>query len=313
MNSIGATLGTLSPLPAISAPPVQGAAAETEAAALHLEPRDVTIAQPQSLASSAAPVPLAVNREDHEWSKGAKTAAIVAGVVGGAVVAGAVAYGVAIGGTNVGALLLNGIYREPLPRLIGFSQLLDVSNAALLAAPVAGAIGGGIVGGIAAHKKEEHPTSSVPGSGLAHNETGSQASPLETLGYTWKAVKTQFRGAGEKVHAELEGVHHAESLGEAVSSGARAGYAFGSRMGNVGGRVMGIAQGICLGALLAGLPFTFAPLTAIPLGFLGAWGASEVMSKVGGVAGGAVAGAGGAVAAAVSHGIHKATGQDKEA
>lgn len=312
MNTLGSTPITPVLTSGLTTTPARAAAPKAEAAEIHLEPRDVAIALPQSLASVAPSAAPTVQAADHDWSTGAKVAAITAGVIGGAAVAGAVAFGLGVGGVHLGSLVLGGMYQEPLAASIALGNLAQAAQVGMVAAPVVGAIGGGIVGGIAAHQKQAHVGSSVPGGTLAHNDVDAAGGPLNEIKYDWRAVKTQFREAGNKVHEGVEGVHHAGSLGEAVASGAQAGKAFGARMGQAGGRIIGIAEGVALGALMAGMPFTFAPVVAIPAAIVGAFGASEIMAKVGEVAAGLVGGAGGAVAGAVAHGIHRATGSESE-
>jgi len=291
--------------------PTPAVAAEKPAAdAPVLTPQDVVVATPQSLTSKAAAGTTQPEKEDKDWGKGAKAAAIIAGVVGGALIAGTVATLCASGGMQLGGVVMGSLYREGLPRAIGLIGLANTSNQFLLAAPLAGAVAGGIVGSFAGKKKHVEELSDVPGSGLGKHEVPADYKPLGTVSAIGRAFAHQFQGAGEAVHENVNGLGDAENLMGAVKSGAGAGYAFGSRLGNVGGRVIGVVQGAYLGGLLAGMPFSFAPMVAIPVAILGAWGISTAMSKVGGVAAGTVAGAGGAVVGAVAHGIGKAVGKD---
>lgn len=276
------------------------------------------VAQPQSLTALAAAPSAPAASEDKDWSGGARTAAIIAGVVGGAAIAGVVAYGAAMGGMQLGSILMGSLYREQLPRVIGLVGLLNTGNQVLLAAPIAGAVAGGLVGAIAGKKKHVEEKSQVPGSGVASKQpyqwedTGVGARSLRSIVYAGRAVKEQFREAGEGVHEGVNGVGDAKSFMQGVSSGAHAGYAFASRIGRVGGGLMGIAEGAYLGGLLAGLPFTFAPLTAIPIAIVGAWGIGTAMSKIGGLAAGTVGGAAGAVLGGVGYGVKKAVGGDEQ-
>mgnify|MGYP006276753619 CR=1 FL=1 len=259
-----------------------------------------------SLAASAAPSSGApvTPHEDHAWSGLGKAAAITAGVVGGAVIATVIAQAAGIGGMNLGSIVMNSLYHEGLPKAIGLNVLAGATDKVLLSAPVLGGVAGGIIGGIASQKKEVRERSEVPGSDLAQNKTSERG-----IGgiprWTWSAVKDSVREAGENVHDGVDGIGDAKSFGAAVASGAKGGYAFGSRVGNVAGKTMGFVQGAYLGGLLAGMPFAFAPLTAIPVAIVGAWGISNAMNTAGGVLGGAVTGAGGAVAGAIGYGAKK--------
>lgn len=288
-----------------AAPPVeQPVAADT----VRLGTQKVAIAQPQSLLATA-PAPAAPNapviQEDREWSGLGKAAAITAGVVGGVVLGAVVAQAAGIGGMQLGSIVMNSLYLEALPKAVGLTGLLGVTDKVLLAAPVLGGIAGGIVGGIAGQKKGVQELSDVPGSALAQNPNVGKLGISGLPRWTWGAVKTSMRDAGESVHDGVNGIGDAKSFGEAVSAGASGAYAFGSRMGNVAGKVTGLVQGAYLGALLAGMPFAFAPLTAIPIAIVGAWGISAAMSTVGGIAAGAITGAGGAVVGAVGYGVKK--------
>jgi hypothetical protein len=254
-----------------------------------------------SVRIQGAPAP----HEDKDWSGLAKAAAITAGVIGGAVVATAVAQAAGIGGMNLGAILMNSLYREALPRAVGLTTLLGATDKVLLAAPLLGGVAGGVIGGIAAGKKAETTVSDVPGSGLDQHKQVEKEGIGGLPRWTWAAVKTSMRDAGEAVHDGVDGVGSAKTFKEAVSSGASGAYAFGSRVGNVAGKAVGFVQGAYLGALLAGMPFTFAPLTAIPVGIIAAYSLGNLGSTLGGLAGGAVTGAGGAVAGAVGYGARK--------
>jgi hypothetical protein len=234
----------------------------------------------------------------------------------GAAVASAVAAGCAIAGLNAGSLVMNGIFHEALPKALVLSNLSGLSNQVMLGAPALGALGGGIIAGIAGKKKPVEHMSSVPGSALAKppaQHRGVVRGAFDYVGYTWGAVKEQFRDAGEAVHANVNGVGNAGSAKAAACSGAKAGYSFAGRVGSVAGGLMGIAQGAYLGAVLAGMPFAFAPLTAIPVALVGAYALGTVMSKVGEVAAGAVAGAGGAAVGTVGYGVGKLLGHQPSA
>lgn len=243
--------------------------------------------------------------EDHAWSGLGKAAAITAGVVGGAVIASVIAQAAGIGGMNLGGIVMNSLYHEALPKAIGLNILAGATDKVLLAAPLLGGVAGGVIGGIASQKKAVKERSEVPGSDLARKDDAGDKSITGLPRWTWNAVKTSMRDAGESVHDGVNGVGDAKSFGEAVANGAKGGYAFGSRVGNVAGNAMGLVQGVYLGGLLAGMPFAFAPFTAIPLAVVGAWGISKAMSGTGGVVGGAVTGAGGAVAGAIGYGVKK--------
>lgn len=305
MNTIPTLVG--STLPVLRAP-APAATEQPIADRVTLAPATATVAQPQSLSTAAVPADEPAPPEDKDWGTGARVAAIAVGVVGGAVLTGVVASLCGVGGMRLGGLVMNSLYREQLPKAIGLVGLASTTNSFLLAAPVLGAVAGGVVGGIAGKKKPVEAQSNVPGSALATHKPAAAESGLSTLGALGRVALHEFRGAGEKMHDGVNGVGDAKSFMGAVDSGAKGAYAFGSRMGQVGGRLVGIVQGAYLGTLLAGMPFAFAPLTAIPVAIVGAWGISEAMSKAGGIAAGTVAGAGGAVLGGVAYGVKKAVG-----
>lgn len=241
---------------------------------------------------------------DRDWSRLGRAAAITAGVVGGVIVASAVAQASGLGGMALGSTLMGQLYQEALPRAIGLSGLLAATEKVALAAPLLGAVAGGVVGGIASYQKQQPTPSDTPGSDLDQHSK----KPVSALGlprWTWAAVKTSLRPYGEGVHDGIDGIGSANSLGSAVASGAKAGYAFGNGIGTASGKLMGFVQGAYLGALMAGMPFSFAPLTAIPVAIVGAWGISQVMAQVGGVAGGAVCAVGGSAVGAAGYGVKK--------
>lgn len=264
----------------------------------------VTLAPASAPTSASVATAVEAPKEDHAWSGLGKAAAITAGVVGGAVIASVIAQAAGIGGMNLGSIVMNSLYSEALPKAIGLNVLAGATDKVLLAAPVLGGVAGGIIGGIASQKKQVKARSEVPGSGLAQNKP-EEKGVIDIPRYTWKAIKTSLRGAGEQVHDNVNGIGDAKSFGEAVASGAKGGYAFGSRIGNVAGKTMGLVQGAYLGGLMAGLPFAFAPFTAIPVAIVGAWGISNAMREAGGVLAGSVTGAGGAVAGAIGYGAKK--------
>lgn len=296
-------MNTISPLstPITFAPqPIRVGEAASQAAESLLD--RVTLAPAGACASAAGPAAIEAPKEDHAWSGLGKAAAITAGVVGGAVIASVIAQAAGIGGMNLGSVLMNSLYSEALPKAIGLNVLAGATDKVLLAAPVLGGVAGGIIGGIASEKKQVKARSEVPGSGLAQNKP-EEKGVFDVPRYSWKAVKTSLRDAGEQVHDGVNGIGNAQSFGAAVASGAKGGYAFGSRIGNVAGKTMGLVQGAYLGGLMAGMPFAFAPFTAIPVAIVGAWGISNAMKEAGGVLAGSVTGAGGAVAGAIGYGV----------
>ena len=291
MNTIAPRLAPLSATPSTTP-----RAATTEQPATQVD--QVTLRK-GTIADGPAPTA----QDDQNWGKLARATAITAGVVGGIVVAGAAAQAVAMGGMGLGNFVVGQMYQEALPRAIGLSYLLHASNSVMLATPLIGAVAGGVIGGIASCKKDAPAPSDIPGSGLDQKARQQKIGIGGLPRWTWSAVKTSMRDAANDVHDSVNGVAHAQTFKDAVKSGASAGFAFGDRVGSASGGIMGLVQGACIGAMYAGMPFSFAPWTAVPVAIVSAWGLSHVMSQVGGVPAGSVVGAGGAVVGAAAYGV----------
>lgn len=273
-----------------------------------------TVRDTVQIAGTAAVVPSSPSstpaaKEDRDWSHRSQVAAITAGLVGGAAVAAVVAQAassillVRMGGVSPGGFLTGLIYREALPRIVALSGLLSATNRVLPVIPVLGGIAGAVIGEIASCQKETNPTSDVPGSALSQKKESEDEGISALPRWTWAAYKTSMRKTGESVHDAVNGLGDAKSFTDAARAGASAGYAFASRIGSLAGKTVGLVQGAYIGTLIAGMPFTFAPLTAIPVAIVSALGVSQVMANVGGVAAGAVAGAGGAVVGGLTYQI----------
>jgi hypothetical protein len=293
-------LNTIASLPTSTLP--------TLASALPRVPASSTTLTDRVELGSARPSPAAERAQSSTESTATRSpltriAAIGAGVVGGALVGGAVAAASGFAGLQLGGLILSGKLLTALPEAAKLCSLLQVSQAALIAAPVLGAVGGGIVGACAARPLVPASPSQIPGSGVALDQSSAHALP--SPGAALSALVAPYAASGVRVHELLAHATNADSRGEAAKLGASAGAEFGHTAGRIGGRIMGLAQGACLGALLTGLPATFSPWTAVPVALVAALGLSNTTATLGGALGGALAAPLGAAAAAISHAGHK--------